>query len=194
MEKKNTSVFYNGMVWGLILGFTGIIYNVILYMAGQFANRTLGYVGILITIVILIFGFRSFRDQVRDGVMPFGTAFGFGVVVILVSGLLGSLYNYVMMAVIDPDLLSKILDMQLEKTIEKSSGRATPEQIEEGFELLSWMFKPVMMSVLGFLSSAFFGTIIALIMAAIFKRDEDLSADLLVAEETAATGGTEETS
>ena len=183
MEKKNTSVFYNGLVWGLILGFASIIFSVILYMMDQYGNQALGYLGLVITIVILIFGMRSFRDQIRGGVMPFGTAFGFGVVVILVSSLLGSIYNYVLVAIIDPDLIQKILDIAIEKGIERSRGRATPEMIEEGMEMMSWMFKPAMMSVMGFLSGGFMGTIVALIMAAIFKRDEDPNAGLAEAAE-----------
>jgi hypothetical protein len=51
MENKNTTVFYNGLVWGAILGFLGIIYNVILYMLDQNMNQTLSILGILITIV-----------------------------------------------------------------------------------------------------------------------------------------------
>ncbi len=54
MENKNTSIFYNGLVWGVILGFVGIIYNVILYMLDQNLNQNLGYLGIIITVVLLV--------------------------------------------------------------------------------------------------------------------------------------------
>jgi hypothetical protein len=102
MEDKNTSAFSNGLTWGLIIGFVSIIYGVITYMTGQFTNQWLSYLGIAITIVLLIFGMRSFRDQVRGGIMPFGTAFSFGVVAVLVSSVLSGIYSYVLIGIIDP--------------------------------------------------------------------------------------------
>ncbi len=183
-NQKNTSVFYNGLLWGLILGFISIIYSVFLYMTDQTTNTVLGLIAYVIVIVVLVFAFRSFRDSVRDGVMPFGTAFGFGLVTILVSGLLGSVYGYIQMKVIDPEMVSRLMDTQMDKAI--AQGRATEEQIEQGFQMISWIFKPFMATVMGFISSAFIGTIIVLIMAAIFKREEDDSAGLEEAAEDAA--------
>ena len=179
MEKKNTTVLYNGLVWGLIIGFAGIVYAVILYMLNQNLNQTLGYAGMLITIVLLIIGTRSFRDTVRNGVLPFGPAFSFGFVAIAVSGLLGIIYAYLQWTVFDPDILDKMMDMQLEKMIERGLSDA---QAEEALKVSAGLMKPWLMAVLGFFSSLFFGTIIALIVAAIFKRDEDQVP--IVAEET----------
>lgn len=184
MEKKNTSVFYNGLVWGLIMGFVSVIFSVVLYMLDQFGNQSLGFISIAISIVILIFGMRSFRDQVRGGVLPFGQAFGFGVIAFLVSGLLGSIFSYIMFTAIDPELITRVRDAAIEKAVEKSGGRAPVEAIEEGMEMMSFMFKPVWMAVMGFFSAGFMGAIISLILAAIFKKDED--PDALLAEEAAA--------
>jgi hypothetical protein len=182
MEKKNTSVWYNGMVWGLILGFVSIIFSVIMYMMDQFANQNLNYISLAISIVIMIFAYRSFRDQIRGGVMPFGTALGFGVVAFVVASLLSSIYSYLMVAVIDPELLVKIKDAALEQAMEKSRG-APPEAVEQGFEMMSFMFKPLWMAIMGLFSGAFMGTIAALILSAIFKRDEDPEALLAEAAE-----------
>jgi len=189
MENKNTSVFYNGLIWGLILGFAGIIFSVILYMFDQFFNTALGYVGMAITIVILIFALRSYRDQVLGGVMPFGKAFSFAVVAVLVSGFLSAVYTYIMMGIIDPDLMSRLMDAQMDQALRR--GGVSEDQLEQSMEFMSWMFNPVLMSVFGFLGSGFFGVIIALIMGAIFKRDEDPNAALAGEEapppETGAT-------
>lgn len=186
MEKKNTSVFYNGLIWGLILGFVSIIFSVVLYMLDQFGNQSLGYIGMAISLVIMIFGMRSYRDQVLGGVMPFGQAFGFGVIAFVVSGVLTSIFSYILFTVIDPELLSKIKDMAIEKAMEKSGGRAPVEAIEEGMEMMSFMFKPLWMAVMGLVGSGFMGAIISLILAAIFKKDEDPNALLAEAEEAQA--------
>jgi len=183
MENKNTSVLYNGLIWGLILGFAGIIYNVILYMLDQNLNQNLGYAGILITLVLLILGTRSFRDSIRGGVLPFGQAFGFGMVVIVVSSVIGIVYAYLLWTVIDPDILVKMNDMQVEKMLE----RGLPEdQVEQAMTVASKFMKPGVMAAMGLVTSIFFGTILALIIAAIFKRDED-KADPTVEEASETT-------
>jgi hypothetical protein len=169
MENKNTSVFYNGLVWGAILGLVGIIYNVILYMFDMNLNQTMGYLGFLITIIVLIIAIRSFRDNVRGGVLPFGPAFSFGFVVILVSGVIGIIYAYILWTVIDPDIIGKMKDMQMEKMLEKGLPE---EAVDQAMEISGKFTTPLMMTIFGLLSSVFFGTIIALIIAAIFKKDE----------------------
>ncbi len=178
MENKNTTVFYNGLIWGLIIGFAGIIFQVILYMTGQDTNQNLGYLGILITLVLLILGIRSFRDSVRGGVLPFNQAFGFGMVAITVWALLGSIYSYISFTVIDPDIITRIQELQMEKMME----RGIPEEaIDQGMSFMSRFMKPGLLVVSGFISSIFFGAILALIVAAIFKRDENR--EELLAEE-----------
>ena len=107
MDKKNTSVLYNGLIWGLILAFAGIIYNVLLYMLDLNLNQALGFGGMVISLVVMIFGIRSFRDNVRDGILPFGTAFGFLMIIMIVSAIIGNIYAYLLWTVIDPDILTR---------------------------------------------------------------------------------------
>jgi len=179
MEKKNTSVFYNGLIWGLILGFAGIIYQVILYMLDQNLNQVLGYGGILISLILLVLGMRSFRDSIRDGVLPFGTAFGFGIVAIVVSGVIGTIYGYIMWTVIDPDIITKMMELQTEKMLE----RGLPEEaIEQAIGITSKFMKPGVMAAMGLGSSLFFGAILSLIVAAFMKRDESGDAGLVEEE------------
>ncbi len=169
MENKSTSVFYSGLIWGLIIGFAGIIYSVILYMFNQYLNQNLGYAGMLISIVLLILGIRSFRDKIRGGILPFGPAFSFSFTALVVSGLIGTLFAYILWTVIDPDILTKMSEMQVEKMLEK--GRSEDE-IEQAMGYTSGFMKPGIMAVMGFVVSVFMGTIISLIVAAIFKREE----------------------
>ena len=179
MDKKNTSVLYNGLIWGLILAFVSIIYNVLLYMLDQNLNQALGYVGIIITLVVMIFGIRSFRDNVMDGILPFGTAFGFLMVVMIVSAIIGNIYAYILWTVIDPDIISKMMDMQMEKMMDKGIPE---EAMEQAMKMTSKFMKPGVMLAMGTAFQLMFGTILSLIVAAIFKK-EDSSEDPIVEEE-----------
>jgi len=177
MENKNTSVLYNGVVWGAILGFVGIIYNVILYMLDQNLNQNLGYLGIIITIVLLILGVRSFRDNVRGGVLPFGPAFQFGFVMIVVSSVIGIIYAYLLWTVIDPDIIGKMKDMQMDKMLEKG---VPEEALDQAMAISGKFMTPLVMTIMGLFSGILMGTIVALIVAAIFKKNEP--EDQVVAE------------
>jgi hypothetical protein len=169
MENKNTTVFYNGLVWGVILGLVGIIYNVILYMLDMNLNQNMSYLGFLLTIIVLVIAVRSFRDNVRGGILPFGPAFSFGFVVILVSSVIGIIYAYILWTVIDPDIIGKMKDMQMEKMLEQG----TPEEaLDQAMNITGKFMTPLMMVIMGLLTGVFIGTIIALIIAAIFKRNE----------------------
>ena len=169
MESKNTSIWYNGLVWGAILGFVGIIYNVILYMLDQNLNQNLGYLGIINTIVVLIMAVRSFRDNIMDGVLPFNPAYKFGFVVILVSSVIGIIYAYILWTVIDPDIISKMKDLQMEKMLEQGIPE---EALDQAMAISGKFMTPLMMTIMGLFSGILMGTIVALIVAAIFKKNE----------------------
>ena len=169
MEKNNTSALYNGLIWGLIIGFAGIIYSVILYMIDQNLNQALGMAGMIITIGLLVMGVRSFRDTVNDGVLPFNPAFGFCMVAIVVSSVIGIIYAYLLWTVIDPDIIGKMKDMQVEKMLDKGIPE---EALDQAMRIIAKFMKPGVMIAMGLFGSLGAGTIIALIVAAIFKRDE----------------------
>jgi hypothetical protein len=177
MENKNTSILYNGLVWGAILGFVGIIYAVILYMLDQNLNQNLSYLGIVITIVVLIFGVRSYRDNVMDGVLPFGPAFKFGFVVVVVSTVINLIYSYILWTVIDPGILNKMKDMQMEKMLEQGIPE---EALDQAMAISAKFMTPLMMIIMGLFFGILMGTIVALIVAAIFKKNEP--EDQVVAE------------
>ena len=169
MENKNTSIWYNGLVWGAILGFIGIIYAVILYMLDQNLNQNLGYLGMVITIVILILGVRSYRDNIMGGILPFSPAFKFGFVVVAVSTVINLFYSYILWTVIDPGIIGKMKDMQMEKMLEQG---VPEEALDQAMAISGKFMTPLMMSIMALFFGVLIGTIIALIMAAIFKKNE----------------------
>ncbi len=170
MENKNTSVFMNALTWGIIIGLVSIVYSVILYMVDQVFNQTLGYFGILILIAGLVIAVKSYRDNVLEGEISFGKAFGFGILVALVSAVLGAIYNYLLYTVIDPDLQQKMLEMVAEKMLDKG----VPEgQIDQALEVSKRFMGPVITSIVAVFSGTLFGTIISLVVAAIFKKESE---------------------
>jgi len=170
MEKKNPSIVVNALIWGVIIGLISIVYSVILYMLNQTFNRALGYAGIIIMIVGLAIAMKSYRVNILDGILPFGKAFGFGVLIVVFASLLGSIYTYLLYTVIDPGLQEKMLEFAADKMLE--SGRVPEAQLDQALEFSKKFMSPTYLTVSGFIFSCLGGTVISLIMAAIFKKEE----------------------
>jgi hypothetical protein len=169
MEKKNPSMLINALNWGLIIGLASIVYSVLLYMLNLMFNQALGYAGVIIIIAGLAIAMKNYRDNVLDGVMPFGKAFGFGMLIILVAALLGAIFTYLLFAVIDTGLSERALEF----TSEKMMKRGVPEaQLDVILERAAKFQKPVPAAITGFITSVLGGVVLSLIIAAIFKKEE----------------------
>jgi hypothetical protein len=169
MEKKNPSILVNALNWGVIIGLISIVYSVILYMLNLMFNQALGYAGVIIIIVGLALAMKSYRDNVLGGVLPFGKAFGFGMLIIVVAALLGAIFTYLLYAVIDTGLGEKLVEF----TSEKMLKRGIPEaQLDVVLERAAKFQKPLPMAITGFITSILGGVVLSLIMAAIFKKEE----------------------
>ncbi len=131
MEKKG-SVWQATLNSGLILGLALVIYTLLLYFFDQTLNKTLGYVSILIIIIGLILGIKSFRDDFRGGVMSYGQGIGAGTIIGLYAGIIMAIFTFLLYKVIDPDLIGKLLTFTEETYLE--SGRMPEEMIDQMME------------------------------------------------------------
>ncbi|KPK87226.1 MAG: hypothetical protein AMS27_03175 [Bacteroides sp. SM23_62_1] len=169
MEQKNTSILVNALIWGTIIGLISVVYSVVLYMFDQTFNQALGYLGIIILLAGLILGIRNYRDNVLDGILPFGKAFGFSMLIVVISALIGSIYGYLLYTVIDPDLMEKMLDLQTDRMLEQG---LTEDQVEQALQFSRRLMNPIFLMISGFVVNILMGVVISLIIAAIFKKEE----------------------
>ena len=168
MEKK-ISVWKATLNSGLILGLALVIYTLLLYFLDQSFNKTLGYVSILIIIIGLVLGIKSFRDDVRGGILSYGQGVGAGTVIGLYAGIIGALFTYLLYTVIDPDLLGKLLTFSEEQIIE--SGRVPEEMMDQVMDQQKMFMKPWVMAVMGVVNSVFISVIVSLIASIFLKKE-----------------------
>jgi zinc transporter ZupT len=169
MEKKNTSLFVNALIWGVIIGLVSVVYSVILYMLDQALNNVLGYLGFIIIIAGLAIAMKSYRDNVLDGILPFGKAFGFGILIVLISAVISGIYGILLYTIIDPDLIGKAMDASAGRMLEQGLSE---DQVEQALEISKRFMKPVFMFISGLVVNLLVGVVLSLIMAAIFKKEE----------------------
>lgn len=167
MEEK-VSVWKANLTNGIILGLIGIVYTLVLYFLDMTFNKSLGYIFMVVQIGILFYMLKSYRDTYLHGYMTYGQSLGAGVVIILYSTILTTIFSYILYKFIDTGLTGKILAITEEGMAKRGM---TQEQIDGAMTVSKKMFTPGFMIISGFLGSMFFGTIISLLVS-IFTRKE----------------------
>lgn len=168
MEKKPT-MFQTTLTWGLITGFAGVVYSLILYFTDMITNQGLGYVGYVILLVGIYLGTKAYRDQSLDGYISYGKALGTGVMISLFTAIISVVFMILLYTVIDTELIDKVMSLANEKNMERGLSE---EQSQQAMEMGKKFFVPFA-AVAGLFAGVFVGFIISLITSAILKKEGD---------------------
>jgi len=165
MEQKST-FWKTAMIYGLYLGIIFTLYSVILYVTGQTQNKGLGYISFPLYIIGVVVAQIYYRNRELNGVVSYGQSVGFGVAVMLFSGIISALYTLIIFNV-DPALVDQIKAAQEEAMLQKGMSE---DQIEAGMAISSKMLSPAWMAIMSLLGSVFIGTIVSLISSIFIKK------------------------
>ncbi|MFY9151521.1 MAG: DUF4199 domain-containing protein [Prolixibacteraceae bacterium] len=166
MEQKST-FWRTAMIYGLYIGVVIMLFSVILYVTGQTQNTTLGYLSFLIYGAAIVVAQILYRNREMGGYITYSQALGFGVAIMLFSGIVTALYTIILYSFIDPTLVDQMKAMQEEAMLQKGMSE---DQIEAAMAIASKMMTPAWMSIMGLLGSVFIGTIISLISSVFIKK------------------------
>lgn len=170
MENTNKpSLIQTTLTWGLITGFAGVVYSLILYFAGLSLNKPAGYAGMIITIAGIYLGIKAFRDQSLGGYISYGRALGTGVLISLFASIIGTIFMIILYTYIDPELITRSLQESQDKMAERGMAE---DQIEAAMEMSKKLFVP-MVGIMGILMGVFLGFIISLIVSIFVKKEGD---------------------
>lgn len=167
MEEKSNSVWKAGFIYGAILGLILIIYTVLLYVMDQSFNKGLGYVSFLFMAAMIFYGAKSYRDNNLGGFISYGRALGISMIIILVAGIISTIYFLIHASVIDTEYISKLIAASEEELLKKGMS---DDQIEMALSMQKKMMKPAIMGIFAFLGTAFWGFIIALLTSIFVKK------------------------
>ena len=166
MEEK-VSVWKSNLTNGLILRLIGIVYYLIMYFFDLTLNQVQGYVFLVITIVVLFFLVKSYRDNYLHGQMTYGQAVGAGMVIFLYYSIISAVFIYILYAVIDPGLIDKQLAMAEEMMLKRGLPQ---EAMDTAMKVQQKMVKPGIIAPLSILQNMFYGLIISLIIGIFVKK------------------------
>ncbi|MCG8525126.1 MAG: DUF4199 domain-containing protein [Opitutales bacterium] len=171
----------NYIFYGLIIAVVNFVYTLILYFLGFHGEKmaqgqALGYVGILIGVIGLFLAIRECRKDVLEEPRDFtwGSGFKVSFMTNLFASIGGAIFTFIYMSYINPEFVDAIVNMQADKMIEKGAAEEMLQQMEKGTRM---MLKPIPYSIMAFVGSIFFGTILSLIIPLFTRKKAEGQAE-----------------
>ena len=170
MNKPNNSFQNTMLTYGLILGGVSIIFNLMLFFLDMHTQQSpaVGIVSVVIMIGVLMFAFIQFK-KANEGFLSLGEALKLGLGISLVAAILGIIYSFVLTEVMDPGMMQKVLDMQME-TIRANNPEMSQEAMDATRSMSEKFSTPLIRSAIQLIIALFIGFIISLIGGLILKK------------------------
>jgi tetrahydromethanopterin S-methyltransferase subunit G len=174
METENKSNIEHALKWGLILGMANIFIYLIAYIIDKsiLTQWWMGLASLAINITLMIIPVTSKRKEL-GGFITFKDAFLICFIVIAGGALLQSVFNYVLYNLIDPGLSEYVKEKAIESATSMMEKFGAPqEEMEKAIEKLQNEDFSQTPARIGkqYAFGLLFGAVLALIVAAIFKK------------------------
>ena len=170
MENQTPSIKSTIINYALILSAISIAFNLMLYFLDMHYQQSqmTGIVGIVIMIGVLIYSFIDHK-KLNEGYLSLSEALKIGLGISALAGLIGVAYTFVFTEFLDPNMMEKALDFQLEK-MRIDNPEMTQDQLD-GIRSMQEKFSgPLIRSAFQIIGSLFIGFIISLIGGLIVKK------------------------
>lgn len=131
-------------------------------------SPAVGIVSVVIMIGVLMFAFIQFK-KANEGFLSLGEALKLGLGISLVAAILGIIYSFVLTEVMDPGMMQKVLDMQME-TIRANNPEMSQEAMDATRSMSEKFSTPLIRSAIQLIIALFIGFIISLIGGLILKK------------------------
>src|SRR5438876_11052794 len=130
-----------------------------------------GYTTMVLAFLLIYFGVRSYRDNVRGGSVRFGRVFAVGALIAVISSVCYVATWEVMYFKFMPDFLSKYQAHALEKARAGGASEDVIAKQKAEMDKLAEMYKnPVVNAAMTFVEPLPVGLVIALVSAGILSR------------------------
>ena len=163
---NNQSPFKSIVInYALLLSGISIAFNLMLFfldMHYQQAQAS-GIVGIVIMIGVILYAFIQYKKQ-NEGFMSLSEALKVGLGISALAALIGVVYSFILSEFLDPDLMQKALDFQMDK-MRIENPEITQDQLENIRTMQEKFSGPLIRSAFQIIGSLFIGFIISLISA-----------------------------
>ena len=169
-EETKTPFWKPALIYGAIVGFVSILLGVILYIMGLTTQNWVSWITSLITLAVLIYCLVAYRKEYLGGFASYGQIFLMALMIGIISTILSTLYSYILMGIIDPELIDKIKLAAEEKIM---TNPRIPESYQDvALERLDKQMTLQRMLIMGAVGGIVINAVIGLIAAAFIKKEE----------------------
>ena len=140
-----------------------------------------GYTTMIIALSLIFFGVKSYRDNQLNGAISFGKAFGVGLLITLVAGVIYALTWEVMFNTLASDYLQKFNAYSLQKM--KDAGASVAELAVKQKEMKEFdeMYKnPIVRFGFTLAEISPVGILISLVSASLLRKKEFLKTEQII--------------
>src|SRR3569833_1226411 len=153
--------------WSLIYVLVAIVITYESEAAKLAVNSPVKYVTYIALIVFLILAQKEHRDKL-GGYIKFGDAFVTGLLYGIFAGVLTSVFVYVYLSILSPEVFAQALDQQRQGM--GDSGKLSSDQVDHAMDVAK-KYGPIIGAIATVFIYAILGVIVGLIGAAIFKKE-----------------------
>lgn len=171
MEQPNITPGKFSMNYGLMLGLVMIVINVLMYITGMTleGKQWPQFLYYLIFPVTIFYAVNQFKKK-NGNVLSLGQAIKTGLIIAVISAIVYAVYSLIFHYVIDPDFVSKVMEVTREKMMENPN--MTEEQVDQSMAFAEKFMNPFLGVTFWIALSAIFGLIYSLIAGLIMKNEQ----------------------
>jgi hypothetical protein len=159
---KQTAIRY-GLYSAILLVALGMIHMMVL----KSDSEVMGYLSILISMVFVFIGIRSYRDNINNGKLSFGQGLMVGLLIILIPSVAFGLLDYVYTHWINPGWMDDYYNKMVEKIKLDPDFEAKRKKFESERATFS---NPFILFIAMFGSVFIVGTIVTIISSIALKK------------------------
>lgn len=169
METKTVSVKKIAYSYGALLALITILLTVIVYVANIEKNWIISSVGFIATILITVYGIKSFKKQ-NHNYITLTQAIKVGLAISAIAGIIGSIYIFIHYSYIQPEFVDNVREESYRQMMEQNA-QMDEEKKAQAIKLTEFFTSPIMMSTVSLFLTLFLGFIISMITGAIIKNN-----------------------
>lgn len=164
---NKASIFKYALNYGSLIGLGMITVSFVFYLLDMSDSMVGNLLSYIIMIILLVLGCRNYRDQESGGYISYGKSFSLGILMVIVAAVILSIFTYVLLTYIDPNLLQTSIEKAEQMLIEKGISE---EYIEKQMYYTRKYSTPILATLWSFLGILFIGLIFTLITSAFIKK------------------------
>ncbi len=167
VKQTSTKVAFK---WAIIYFITSIVFTYVFQFLNVDQSSPIKYLGYIPFIAFLLLAQKEYKDQL-DGFITFGQGFMAGFIYSVFSGIMLAVFTYIYLTFLSPQIWEQMMATSKDQMVAKNMSA---DQIDSAMEITrkyGTIFALVGIAIV----TPIIGAIIALVGAAIFKKERSLT-------------------